>query len=272
MGTRTYHDDVFQSAVWAVTLVRGPIIVTTTSVTRYRRASRTPATPSRSTENPPSGWLSSQPSPHATQSIYKLVGTRTYHDDVFQSAVWAVTLVRGPIIVTTTSVTRYRLASSTPTTPSSSTENPPSGWSATTPPSPTTTQGVYKLVGTRTYHDDVFQSAVWAVTLEQAPLPPVGPAVPSGLSITAVSTTVKGATTNLTSCTWSSVSGADRYSYQIENVTADESAVGSTPNTFIATSGLGISDGDKVRFRVRSHDTSAGTFSAWSGWVSTTVT
>ena len=67
----------------------------TDSVTRYRLASRTPATPSSSTENPSSGWLSSQPSPHATLSIYKLVGTRTYRDGVFQSAVWVVTLRAG---------------------------------------------------------------------------------------------------------------------------------------------------------------------------------
>ena len=33
------------------------------------------------------------PTLHATLSIYKLVGTRTYHDDVFPSAVWAVTFV-----------------------------------------------------------------------------------------------------------------------------------------------------------------------------------
>ena len=274
VGTRTYHDDVFQSAVWAVTLEQGPIGsgVTTTSVTRYRRAASTPATPSSSTENPPSGWsATTPPSPTTTQGVYKLVGTRTYHDDVFQSAVWAVTLVRGPIIVTTTSVTRYRLASSTPATPSSSTENPPSGW-LEVQPDPHATQSIYKLVGTRTYHDDVFQSAVWAVTFVRGPIVTVGPAVPSGLSITAVSTTVKGVTTNLTSCSWSSVSGADKYSYQIQNTTTDGSALGSTPNTYIATSSLGISDGNTVRFRVRSHDTVAGTYSNWSGWVSTTVT
>ena len=114
-------DGTFESATaWSTPMLvpgQGPTgmipdpIDPTNSVTRYRLASRTPATPSSSTENPPSSWLSSQPSPHATLSIYKLVGTRTYRDGVFQSAVWVVTLVRGPVIVTTTEFTGYRRAS-----------------------------------------------------------------------------------------------------------------------------------------------------------------
>ena len=175
-GTRTYDDsDVFQSAVWAVTYVRGPIVVTTTSVTRYRLASSTPATPGSSTENPPSGWtLLTNPDATTTQGVYKLVGTRTYHDDVFKSAAWAVTRVAAPVspgtTVTTTAFTGYTRASSTPDTPSSSTENPSrTTWPATNP-GPTTLLGVYKLMGTRTYHDDVFQSAEWAVTKVRGPI------------------------------------------------------------------------------------------------------
>ena len=145
---------------------------TTTPFTGYMTAPSTPDTPSSSTENP-SGWLSEKPSPHATQNIYKLEGTRTYDSaDVFQSAVWEVTYVRGPIVVTTTAFIGYMRASSTPDTPSSSTENPSrTDWPATNPGA-TASLGVYKLTGTRTYHDDVFQSAVWVVARVTAPVPP----------------------------------------------------------------------------------------------------
>ena len=180
VGTRTYHDLVFQFASWAVTFVRGPIVVETTPFTGYLLATSTPATPPSSTENPPSAWQSTHPPQHATLSIYKLVGTRTYDDDVFRSAVWAVTFVQGPSppgpVVTTTTVTRYQLAASTPATPPSSTENPPAGWDLVAHPPQHVAFSIYKLVGTRTYDDDVFRSAVWAVTFVQGPSPP-GPVV-----------------------------------------------------------------------------------------------
>ena len=56
-----YEDGVFIRATeWAPPVLRrGPIDVTTTPFTGYMRASSTPATPSSSTENSPSGWLSS---------------------------------------------------------------------------------------------------------------------------------------------------------------------------------------------------------------------
>ena len=153
------------------TVVDPTPVVTTTSVTRYQLASSRPATPPSSTENPPSGWSVAQPPQHATLSIYKLVGTRTYDDDVFRSSVWAVTFVQGPSgsVVTTTTVTRYQLASSTPATPPSSTENPPAGWGRVAQPPQHATLSIYKLVGTRTYDGDVFRSAVWAVTFVRGP-------------------------------------------------------------------------------------------------------
>ena len=173
-GTRTYHDDAFHSSVWVVTLVQGPMppgpVITTNTFTGYRRGTSTPPTPSSNMESPSISWFIVNPGATTISGIYRLDGTRTYHDGVFHSAVWVVTLVRGPIIVTTDTFTGYQRAISTPATPSSSTESP-SGWSASNPGS-TVAQGVYKLVGTRTYHDDVFQSAVWVVTLAQGPTGP----------------------------------------------------------------------------------------------------
>ena len=171
-GTRTYHDGVFHSAVWVVTRVRGPIRVTTTSFTGYRRGTSTPPTPSSSTESPAISWFTVNPGATTISGVYRLTGTRTYHDGVFHSAVWVVTRVRGPIRVTTTSFTGYRRGTSTPPTPSSSTESPSGSW-FTVNPGATTISGVYRLTGTRTYHDGVFHSAVWVVTRVSAPIGPI---------------------------------------------------------------------------------------------------
>ena len=168
-GTRTYHDLVFQSAVWAVTLEEAPIPITTNMFTGYRRASSTPATPSSSTESPSGSWFKVNPGATTTLGVYKLEGTRTYHGSVFQSAVWAVTLEEAPIPITTNMFTGYRRASSTPATPSSSTESPSGSWFDVNPGA-TTTLGVYKLTGTRTYHGSVFHSAVWVVTQVRGPI------------------------------------------------------------------------------------------------------
>lgn len=74
---------------------------------------------------------------------------------------------------TTQTQTIYRLATTTPTTPSggTSTENHiPSGWS-TSQPTPTTTHGVYQSQRTVTYQGSVFQSATTWGTPTQVTAP-----------------------------------------------------------------------------------------------------
>ncbi len=149
-----------------------PSMITTTSVTRYRLASSTPETPGSSAENPPSGWRETRPAPSLTESIYKLVGTRTYDALVFQSAVWAVTFVRGPIVLVQSFEYIYRRATSTPAAPAggTSTENHrPSGWDLTDPGA-TTTQGVYRSNRSVRYEDGVFiRASAWRTPVEIEP-------------------------------------------------------------------------------------------------------
>ena len=175
-GTRTYRNGVFDSADWNVRRVTAPIgtteptgVVTTSSVTRYQRASSTPSRPSSSTEDPPSGWSRSRPNPTSSQGVYRLVGTRTYIDDVFQSTSWSIARVDPPGgAVTRSTVSGFQLARSAPSAPSSSTEDLPSAWSNSRP-DPTSTRGVYELVGVRTYRNSVFQSASWTVSRLEGP-------------------------------------------------------------------------------------------------------
>ena len=136
-----------------------PPVVTEQVQSIYRRATTTPAAPSgeTSTENHvPSGWSTSQPTPTTTEGVYESQRTVTYQSGVFQSATaWGT-----PTLVAQTQ-SIYRLASTTPATPSggTSTENHvPSGWS-TSQPTPTTTEGVYESQRTVTYQSGVFQSA-----------------------------------------------------------------------------------------------------------------
>ena len=116
-----------------------------------------------------------------------------------------------PVTPETTTQTQsiYRLATSTPSTPSGGTsteQHVPSGWS-TSQPTPTTTEGVYESQRTVTYHDSVFQSATaWGVPTLVAQVqsiyrlatsPPTAPSggtstenhVPSGWSTTQPSAT-----------------------------------------------------------------------------------
>ena len=259
----------------------GPV-VSTDPITRYQLADSRPATPPSSMENPPAEWdRVARPPQHATLSIYQLVGTRTYDDDVFRSSVWAVTFVQGPIVpgpgtglavpsglslsatvssggkggllrvvsgawaaaagasgynyevenvstggstsgsvsgtsfsrsdfgfvpsdslrfrvqstdasqvsawsawvyttgggivVTTDPITpRYQLASSLPETPPTSVENPPAEWDYEQRPPQHATLSIYKLEGTRTYHDDVFHSTSWVVSFVEGPEVPIG--------------------------------------------------------------------------------------------------
>ena len=156
----------------------GGTSVTTRPFTGYMQASSTPDTPLSSTENPPSGpsgpsgWLPENPGATITEGVYKLEGIRTYHDLVFASSVWAVTRVRGPIIVTTREFLGYRTASSQPSAPGSSTDTP-SGWVAIEPPAHATLN-TYKLTGTRTDYDGVFHhSGSWIVSFVRGPRPPL---------------------------------------------------------------------------------------------------
>ena len=176
-GVRSYQNGVFLSAAWNVRRVTAPIgtiqptgIVTTSNIVRYRTATSSPSTPSSRTEDPPSGWSRSRPSATSTRGVYRLTGTRTYIDGEFQSASWDVDRVIAPLgAITRSTVTGYQRASSTPSTPSSRTESLPSGWSSRRPQA-SSTEGVYSLVGVRTYQNDVFQSTSWRVRRLQGPV------------------------------------------------------------------------------------------------------
>ena len=234
VGTRTYHDDVFQSATWVVSFVQGPIgvrppVVTTTAFTGYQLAASSPTAPSNTDENPPQStgiWSSTRPDPSFTLSIYRLVGTRTYHDDVFQSAVWAVTFVRGPIVLVQSFEYIYRLAESTPATPTGGMSTPnhvPAGWT-TAELSATTTQGVYRSNRSVRYEDGVFiRASAWRTPTEiEGPIlvenffeyvykrALVAPAAPSGGMSTESHVPAGWTTTELTATALQGVYRSDR--------------------------------------------------------------
>ena len=172
-GRRTYRDGEFVSAAWSVSLVAvalGEVVLTTTTVTGYRRSASTPSEPSSSTTSLPSAWDSSQPSATTTQGVYRLVGRLNYRNGTFFTSTWVITLITPKLstgTVTTSTVTGYRRATSTPSTPISRRETLPSGWVGFRP-GPTVNQDEYSLVGVRTYRGGVFQSASWTVTLTRA--------------------------------------------------------------------------------------------------------
>ena len=169
VGIRTYIDGAFQSTSWSVSLDTSPLgVVTRSRVTGYQRASSTPSKPTSGTENLPSSWSSSRPSATSTQGVYQLTGVRTYRNGSFESAVWTISRLERPSTSTSSTYTGYQRGSSAPSVPSSSTEDAPSGWS-TTRPNPTSTQGVYRLSGTRSYRNGTFTSATWSVTRVDAP-------------------------------------------------------------------------------------------------------
>ena len=282
-GTRTYQDDVFQSAEWVVALVAAPVptgtVVTTDPFTGYMRASSTPDTPMSSTENP-SGWLATDPGATTLLGVYKLEGTRTYHDDVFQSAEWVVTQVRGPIIVVNTFEYVYRLSVGTPPAPlggTSTEDHIPANWFALADkPSPTLTQGVYRSDRSTRYEDGVFiRATAWRTpTLVPGEGPISGLLAPGAVRVSAAITTVKGTTTQLVSGSWNGVVGATGgYEYQLENTTSGTSTSGSvTAERSFSRTNFAISVGDTVRLRVRARgDVADMIVGPWSGWVSTTV-
>ena len=179
VGIRTFRNGVFESTVWTVSRVEAPTgstdpvgVVSTTSVTRYRRATSRPSRPSSSTEDVPDGWDRTEPTATSTQGVYRLVGTRTYIDGVFQSTSWSITLRQSPGgTITRTTTVGYRLDTSTPSKPSSSTEDYPTGddgWSNSRPDA-TSTQGVYRLTGVRSYRSGVFQSTTWTIIRTSSP-------------------------------------------------------------------------------------------------------
>ena len=85
-----------------------------------------------------------------------------------------MTTVHAIHLISTAEIVRYASAASQPTAPAASVETPVSPWTHETAPDATETNGVYKLVGVRTYHTGVFKSAVWTVSKEADPVTPAG--------------------------------------------------------------------------------------------------
>ena len=145
-------------------------VITTDTDSIYIAAASAPAKPTGGTSSLnhlPSGWSRSQPSPTATENVYRSRRTRTYSDGVFTSATFwgTVTKVADKTgVVSQSRITRYARAASPPAKPSSSTETPGAPWTSTSEPSPTATLNVYRLSWTRTYRDSVFESASGTVT------------------------------------------------------------------------------------------------------------
>ncbi len=287
-GTRTYHDDVFQvGRVGSHARGRADVSPGTTVIDDLvpfvgyfaRRPAPPDTAPTSSTENPSTVYLGKPriPARATTQGVYKLTGTRTYHDDVFQSAEWAVTRVRGPIIVVNTFEYVYRLSVGTPPSPlggTSTEDHIPANWFALADkPSPTPTQGVYRSDRSTRYEDDVFiRATAWRTpTLVPGEGPTGGLLAPGSVSVSAAITTVKGTTTQLVSGSWNGVVGASGgYQYQLENTTKGTSTSGSvTAARSFSKTNFAISVGDTVRLRVRARgDVADMSVGPWSGWVS----
>ena len=156
LGTRTYEDGVFQSAVWTVTRVAEP---SGDSTSYYRRSTTRPSTPSGSST---AGWSTSQPTATSSQGVWESTRTTSYTNGV-ASYDWSVPFEVTPRLPTTTAY--YRRAASRPSAPSSSAQTPGTGWT-TTVLTPTTTQSVWRIIGTRHYVDGVFSYTDWGSITE----------------------------------------------------------------------------------------------------------
>ena len=138
----------------------------------YRLGTSTPSTPTGGTSilnHRPSNWSRSQLTATSTSNVYRSSRVERFEDDSFDSAtswetptVWRRRTGSEPdVIVTTNTDYVYRLAISTPSTPTggtSSRTHTPSGWSRTEP-NATATQGVYRVSRTRRYENGSFSSA-----------------------------------------------------------------------------------------------------------------
>ena len=160
--TRTYRNDVFESATSWGGVARVEWVTTDTDYV-YRLASSSPSAPTGGTvteSHTPSGWQRTQPSATTAQSAYRAERTRTYRNDVFESATSWGGVARVEWVDEDTDYV-YRLASSSPSAPTGGTvteSHTPSGWQRTQP-SATTAQSAYRAERTRTYRNDVFESA-----------------------------------------------------------------------------------------------------------------
>jgi len=170
--TRTYAGGNFRSATaWGAPIVHDDrIAVTTDTDVIYQTASSKPSKPTGGTTaatHTPTGWTRTRPTRSTTATVWKSERTRTYHDGTFHSATaWgSVAEDQAQIAVTTNTDTIYQVAVSLMGVPAggTGTENhTPDGWSRDSNLKPTTTEHVWKVTRTRTYHDGVFESAtVW---------------------------------------------------------------------------------------------------------------
>ena len=89
--TANYTDDFGSQTASGSASRDEPEGETTDIFVGYRRAVSQPNAPSVTVENP-SGWTSTELTPTATENVYRLDGTRTYLDAVFQRASWSVSL------------------------------------------------------------------------------------------------------------------------------------------------------------------------------------
>ena len=155
-------------------------VITREIETIYRLAADEPAAPAggQAVENHvPAEWVTVEPQPTITESVWSAQRTATYSNGAFESAtVWGdVAQAAPPIEVTTDTETIYRLAVDAPAAPAGGQaveDHVPAEWVAVEP-RPTATESVWSAERTRTYHDAVFVAATaWgSVQLEAANAP-----------------------------------------------------------------------------------------------------
>ena len=153
----------------------GGTTITTDTDSIYRLGTSAPAKPTGGTStqtHTPTGWSRTEPSPTATENVYRAQRTRTSTDGTFTSATaWGsvVKIVDKAAGATTRTDSIWERGSSTPSTPSGGTNDEfhqPGGWNRTNP-GPTTILNVYR--SDRTIHllNGAFQRAsVWGTPVK----------------------------------------------------------------------------------------------------------
>ena len=140
--------------------------------------------------------------------------------DVFRFTVSAAATI------TTDTITRYARAASQPSAPSTSAQTPGSLWTLTIEPAPTSSLAVWRIIGTRTYRNGVFQSTSWAidkradatgtsssVTATVTPNP-VNPGINQIATVVVTGATSFTLQWQLFDNTWQDITGATRSTYQ----------------------------------------------------------
>ena len=169
-ASTSVHPGVFLDSYVTVTVTEPDPVVTSNTDSTYRLDTSTPATPTggTSTDNHvPSGWTNTNPDATATENVYRARRTEYFEDGAFDYATsWgSVTKIKDATGVTTTDTDYvYRLAATTPSTPTGGTstlDHQPTGWSRTEP-DPEVGMDVWRASRTETFLGGVFQSAtVW---------------------------------------------------------------------------------------------------------------